>query len=317
MLCKNCGREIDPRSEFCPFCGNKVSVPEKGIENNSRKKIDKQTIIIIALIAAILCAAAAVFFLARGGGGDEAATQPTDATAASEAAALSEPELLYHDVNFSQCWKHDGKFSKEGVEVLLLVYNNGEQAINRCEFTYSIDGETDVKNLDPSKAPFSASGYIPPYSLGYMYGRIFLPDNTAHEQGEVTPTKFITCETKDEYAYPAISDLKWFDEGYKEYGAKQKLYDVSEWNFDCTVTNENEETISAENAVIIAAPDLDDMSKEAGAPVFGKWAAGKLKKDLPPNKSVKIEHALEKPQFDIGLIEFSQSDLGIYVIETK
>ena len=80
---------------------------------------------------------------------------------------------------------------------------------------------------------------------------------------------------------------------------------------------ENKETISAENAVIIAAPDLDDMSEEAGAPVFGKWAAGKLKKDLPPNNSVKIEHALEKPQFDIGLIEFSQSDLGIYVIETK
>ena len=102
MFCKYCGREIDRGSEYCPFCGEKLGdsappVIEDNWNNYSdyndynsnvavANKSSKHTIIIIALIAAVLCAAAAVFFLARGGSGDEAATQPTDATAATEAA---------------------------------------------------------------------------------------------------------------------------------------------------------------------------------------------------------------------------------------
>ena len=232
-------------------------------------------------------------------------------------AYLDQIELLDHDVNYSQCWKHQISFESGGVETLLLVRNLGDHAIDEYGFSLATKADGTVDNLRDPGDPFVAKGYIAPHSTGYMLARIHIPEDTDHDQGTITGTAARTCSVKKSSKPPKIRDVRWYDLVYQEvlYSDDDSLHDKTEWNVDFSLTNRGDEVLPAKKTMILAAPDLKKAGSGKGTPVFGRWACGTLKKKVAPGQKLEIRKGLDLPQLDIEEEGLSQRDLKLYVIE--
>lgn len=233
----------------------------------------------------------------------------------------SDIKILAYDVNYSQCWKHSKTFSKSGVEVLFLVRNESDSAINRFDFSLETKKNGMVTNKKNPYTPFHAVGYLGPGKKGYMYARIHIPNNTAHSQGKIKPLEVYACETRPDSPKVKVSKVDWYNKTYKEltyntYTSSKKRYKMKEWNFDCTLSNTTDETVHKKDIILIAAPNLNSKSKVVKGKVFGRWAYGKIKKEIPAGESIRVKQGLIKPEFDRKEIKGLKTKyLKVYVIE--
>lgn len=228
-------------------------------------------------------------------------------------------ELLSWDVNYSSCWKYGLSFRDDGVETLLLVKNSSDKPIGEYQFTFRDDQAKEVKNAEETDSPFKARGYVPPQSLGYMFARMYMPENTPHDQGKITCTDVIQCDEHTGDVYPRVSDLHWqrCSRQERKVGGGSEFFEVNEWNFSCRLTNTWDEKINRNTSIMVAAPRLSEMDQKYGDTVFGRWGCGPLPEDMEPGGSLRIDEGLKYPQFEEANGLFDTGSFGVYVIDLE
>lgn len=98
MFCGECGKQIDDRAKFCPFCGSQVEVEEEAVEYvyeeaPKAKKGNGQKTVIIALLL-IIVVIAGVFAWLLFGKNDNPATQNNQTASTEEAQEDTEEEIV-------------------------------------------------------------------------------------------------------------------------------------------------------------------------------------------------------------------------------
>ena len=218
---------------------------------------------------------------------EAAETAPADGTASAEVpVAVSQVKKLHYDIDFSQLKRDDGiehellTPSVNGVNIFMQVRNDSPTTAIRCvEFTFQQNGKK-ISNL--KGGDFRVYGYIEPGKTGYMFGKMYMADETRDakkRQGKVTLTKVAAYgpspEAPDYRPVPGGSIV--------DHDQKTDVYKVN-------VVNNSGCPVRADSSYLLVVwekPEFEDTY----------WGAGKLGQDLQPGQAYADTQAIYNPNW--------------------
>ena len=317
MRCPNCGKELQDNEKFCTYCGFKLeqiaaeenNVKPKPIVIEKKNGIGKnKTIYIIVGIAllAIIIAVVAMFVTGKFSSDDkESASVSTEESVAEEEESsddekghttVEDVKVTAHDINYSKIADQRDdvarlSFSKNAVDCLMVVENNGDSPIYSIEFEVNV-GDYVMENRMGGKT-FEAIGFIPAHEKGFMYSGLYISedDGFARKNGSIK-VKTILSEGDglDDYEVPG---------GYMgDYNKGRDSYSVN-------IENPNDRMITKGSTIVIVRGGVNGK-------LAGRWGAGELDTDIAPNDDYHQEDAIYNP----GLSgDFDPADYSVLVFD--
>ncbi len=280
--------------------GGRQQEPVRDTNPNRRKKM------ILAVCAAIVLglaigSAAFIGFGDGDEGGEEASANEgttSEQTAGSETSEnvnmpVSDISVLDHDVNFSQITHQEAKrsmtFENDGVDCLIKVSNKGSSTVRSISFEWR--QFEPIRNVKGGEG-FTAFGLIPPGKTGYMYSKLFIPNDTpGNNSGTIIPKKINAIGNPHKYRLGSGN--------LEDQHPERDTYDVS-------VVNDNEDNVLHKGAtIIVRVKDSGDL--------VSAWGAGTLSMDIAPGDEVYLDDALYNP----GIEADDDSDYVVNVIDPR
>ena len=255
---------------------------QKGSQKNSGKGK------MFALIAAaVLIVVLGIFFIVPHGGGgeEEAQVEPGVAPPRTKDGVT----IQGSDINYSQLKTGPEKLtlSKDGVDMLIQVHNDREKPLRAFKFKMSLKGWRPDSFLDDinGEEEFEAIGYVRSGETGYMYVKLYLPNQFLKHPKQAGPNgcRVFPMEVTAE---GELADYKI------PRGKLTGKHDRSDC-YPARIKNKNENSKIYKGATILAIHE--DIEDQIGLDQW--WGAGTINDEIAGGKTKNIKRAIYNPGF--------------------
>ena len=260
----------------------------QGGNQKSGSASGKGKLIAMIAAAALIIVLAIVFVIPHGGGSTDT---DADFTAVEGDPPVTKDgvTVLCSDINYSQLTDGPEKLTlkKDGVDMLIQVHNDRDEPLRAFKFKMCLKGDQSgnfLADLEGEKE-FEAIGYVGSGEEGYMYVKLYLPNQFLKHPRQAGPNgrrvfpMEVTAEGElDSYKIPK--------------GKLTGKHDATDF-YPAKIKNRNDNSKIYKGATILALHE--DIEDQVGLDQW--WGAGTINDEIAGGRTKNIKRAIYNPGF--------------------